>query len=63
MNSCLIVALLASFYLLQSPHRAMSQKALVVREVGMPLVLDDRPIPQPSQNQLLLKVLVAGREF
>ncbi|CZR68864.1 related to zinc-binding dehydrogenase [Phialocephala subalpina] len=38
----------------------MSQKALVLHEVGTPLVLSDRPIPQPGQNQLLVKVLVAG---
>ncbi|EHL02191.1 GroES-like protein [Glarea lozoyensis ATCC 20868] len=38
----------------------MSQKALVLREIGTPLVPGDRPIPQPGQNHLLLKVLVAG---
>ena len=41
----------------------MSQKALLLRKVGTPLVLGDRPIPQPGQDQLLVKVLVAGREF
>jgi NADPH2:quinone reductase len=41
----------------------MAQKALVLHEVGTPLVLGDRPIPQTGQNQLLVKVLVAGREF
>jgi NADPH2:quinone reductase len=41
----------------------MSQKALLLRKVGTPLVLGDRPIPQAGQNQLLVKVLVAGREF
>jgi D-arabinose 1-dehydrogenase-like Zn-dependent alcohol dehydrogenase len=41
----------------------MSQKALILREVGTPLVLGDRPIPKPGQNQLLVQVLVAGREF
>jgi hypothetical protein len=63
MNSFFIVALFASFYFLLKPQKAMSQKALVLREVGTPLVLGDRPIPQPGPNHLLLKVLVAGRKF
>lgn len=41
----------------------MSQKALLLEEVGRPLVLGSRPIPQPDQNQLLVKVLVAGRKL
>lgn len=41
----------------------MSQKALLLEEVGKPLVVGDRPIPQPGKNQLLVKVLVAGRKF
>ncbi|KAF5979587.1 hypothetical protein FBULB1_5662 [Fusarium bulbicola] len=38
----------------------MSQKALLLEEVGTPLTLGHRSIPQPSENQLLVKVLVAG---
>ncbi|KAH8749375.1 chaperonin 10-like protein [Diaporthe sp. PMI_573] len=38
----------------------MSQKALLLEELGKPLVVGDRPIPQPGKNQLLVKVLVAG---
>jgi NADPH:quinone reductase len=38
----------------------MSQKALFVEQLGQPLVVGDRSIPQPSKNQLLVKVLVAG---
>ncbi|KAK2666909.1 hypothetical protein RAB80_017330 [Fusarium oxysporum f. sp. vasinfectum] len=38
----------------------MSQKALLLDEVGKPLIVGDRPIPQPGKNQLLVKVLVAG---
>ncbi|KZL86046.1 hypothetical protein CI238_08059 [Colletotrichum incanum] len=38
----------------------MSQRALLLEEVGKSLVLGARPIPQPGQNQLLVKVLVAG---
>lgn len=41
----------------------MSQKALLLKAVGKPLVLGDRPVPQPGENQLLVKVLVAGRRF
>ncbi len=62
MNIYLIAAILVYFYFLNS-EKAMSQKALLLREVGTPLVLGNRPIPQPGQNQLLVKVLVAGREF
>ncbi|KAG7133142.1 Dehydrogenase orsE like protein [Verticillium longisporum] len=38
----------------------MSQKALLLEEVGKPLVAGERPIPQAGSNQLLVKVLVAG---
>ncbi|KAF5229138.1 hypothetical protein FAUST_10610 [Fusarium austroamericanum] len=38
----------------------MSQKALLLHEVGKPLIAGTRPIPQPGKNQLLVKVLVAG---
>lgn len=41
----------------------MSQKALLLEEVGKPLVLGTRPIPEAGENQLLVKVLVAGCEF
>jgi NADPH:quinone reductase-like Zn-dependent oxidoreductase len=41
----------------------MSQRALLLHEVGKSLAAGDRPIPQPSKNQLLVKVLVAGRRF
>lgn len=40
----------------------MSQKALLLEEVGKPLVAGERPIPQAGSNQLLVKVLVAGRK-
>ena len=40
----------------------MSQKALLLHEPGKPLTLGDRAIPQPGENQLLVKVLVAGRK-
>ncbi|KAF5584431.1 zinc-type alcohol dehydrogenase [Fusarium pseudocircinatum] len=38
----------------------MSQKALLLEEVGKPLALGQRTIPEPGENQLLVKVLVAG---
>ncbi|KAH7137465.1 chaperonin 10-like protein [Dactylonectria estremocensis] len=38
----------------------MSQSALLLQEVGKPLVAGSRPIPQHGENQLLVKVLVAG---
>ncbi len=43
------------------PNMASTQKALVVSEVGKPLVLvNDHPVVRPGPNQLLLKVSVAG---
>lgn len=62
----LILALAAYLY----PHlrsawntdKAMSQKALLLHEAGTSLVAGHRPIPQPNENQLLVKVLVAGRK-
>ncbi|EXK85148.1 hypothetical protein FOQG_10803 [Fusarium oxysporum f. sp. raphani 54005] len=41
-------------------QRTMSQKALLLEEVGKPLALGRRPIPEPGEYQLLVKVLVAG---
>jgi NADPH:quinone reductase len=41
----------------------MSQKALSLEEVGKPLIVGHRTIPEPGENQLLVKVLVAGRKF
>ncbi|KAI4740658.1 hypothetical protein E4T50_08904 [Aureobasidium sp. EXF-12298] len=38
----------------------MSQAALLLQGVGEPLVLGERSIPQPGEDQLLVKVLVAG---
>lgn len=63
----LILALAAYLYpqlrsALSSTDTAMSQKALLLHEAGTPLVAGYRPIPQPGENQLLVKVLVAGRK-
>jgi D-arabinose 1-dehydrogenase-like Zn-dependent alcohol dehydrogenase len=39
-----------------------TQRALLVQEIGKPLVLfHDRPIPEPGRGQLLVKVTVAGK--
>lgn len=38
----------------------MSQKALVLEKVGQPLVLVERPIPEPKENEVLVKVAIAG---
>ena len=35
-------------------------KAMVLNEIGKPLVLTDRPIPQPQMEQALIKVLACG---
>lgn len=43
------------------PMTVMPQKAILLHEIGKPLTLGDRQIPQPAENQLLLKVHVAGR--
>ncbi len=38
----------------------MSQKALVLEKIGQPLVLVDRYIPDPRDNEVLVKVAIAG---
>ncbi|KAF2429455.1 GroES-like protein [Tothia fuscella] len=38
----------------------MSQQALVVAEIGKPLVKITRPIPEPKEGQIQVKVTVAG---
>lgn len=40
-----------------------SQTALLLHESGKPLTVGTRSIPQPGENQFLVKVLVAGRKF
>lgn len=38
-----------------------TQRALLVQEIGKPLVLvHDRLVPEPGQDQILIKVAVAG---
>ncbi|KAI9155721.1 Zinc-type alcohol dehydrogenase [Paramyrothecium foliicola] len=44
----------------QNLAKIMSQKALLLEEVGKPLTVGDRQIPKPGKNELLVKVLVAG---
>ena len=39
------------------------QRALLLHEAGKPLTASTRQIPQPGENQLLVKVLVAGRKL
>jgi NADPH:quinone reductase len=38
----------------------MSQKALVLEKVGQPLVIVERPIPEPKAVEVLVKVAIAG---
>ncbi|KAK4247566.1 chaperonin 10-like protein [Corynascus novoguineensis] len=38
----------------------MSQQALVLSELGTPLILRSRPIPKPKENQILLKIIAVG---
>lgn len=38
----------------------MSQKALVLEKIGQPAVIIERPIPEPNENEVLVKVAVAG---
>lgn len=40
-----------------------TQKAIVLHAVGSPVVLEERPVPEPGEGQLLVKVTVAGCEF
>jgi hypothetical protein len=65
MGTYFFFALLAGIFISSSLYseRDMSQKALLLRQLGTPLVLGSRPIPRPGMNQLLVKVTVAGREL
>jgi NADPH2:quinone reductase len=38
----------------------MSQKALILEEIGQRLVEADRPIPQPGKGELLIKLTSVG---
>ena len=39
----------------------MGQKALLLREAGVPLIfVENHPVPQPEESQVLVKVAVAG---
>ena len=35
-------------------------KAAVVRELGQPLALDEVPVPQPNENQILVRIAATG---
>lgn len=36
------------------------QQALILKELQRPLVLDKRPIPEPTGNQVLVRIITAG---
>jgi Zn-dependent alcohol dehydrogenases len=40
-----------------------TQKAIVLHAVGSRVVLEERPVPEPGEGQLLVKVIVAGCRF
>jgi hypothetical protein len=40
-----------------------TQSALIVSEVGKPLTKTTRLIPAPKENEILVKVMSAGRKF
>lgn len=37
-----------------------TQQALILKEVQKPLVLGRRPIPEPTANQVLVRIVAAG---
>ena len=37
-----------------------TQRALVVQEVGKPIVVAERPIPEPKEGEIRIKVTVCG---
>jgi hypothetical protein len=39
------------------------QIALVLSEIGKPLVKTSLPIPEPQENELLIQITAAGRDF
>lgn len=66
LNLSALILLAYTYRLLHSApsvEKPMSQKALLLHEVGKPLAAGYRPIPQPGENQLLVTVLVAGSKF
>jgi type II secretory pathway component PulJ len=61
--SALLVCAYSLLRSISGSNQGMSQEALLLEEVGKPLVLGNRPIPEAGENQLLVKVLVAGCKF
>lgn len=52
------------FYLIEKyqVNMAVTQRALLVQEIGKPLVLvQHHPIPEPGHDQVQIKVSVAGK--
>jgi propanol-preferring alcohol dehydrogenase len=37
-----------------------TMKAAVVRELGKPLAFDEVPVPQPNENQILVRIAATG---
>ena len=37
-----------------------TMKAAVVRELGKPLALEEVPVPQPNENQILVRIAATG---
>ena len=37
-----------------------TMKAAVVRELGKPLTLEEVPVPQPNENQILVRIAATG---
>jgi NADPH:quinone reductase-like Zn-dependent oxidoreductase len=42
---------------------ASQNTALVLTEIGKPLIKTTLPVPEPKEDQLLIKVTAAGREY
>jgi alcohol dehydrogenase, propanol-preferring len=39
---------------------AKMMKAAVVRELGKPLALEEVPVPEPKENQILVRIAATG---
>jgi hypothetical protein len=44
----------------RSESMSNTMKAAVVREFGKPLVIEEVPVPQPNENQILVRIAATG---
>jgi hypothetical protein len=60
--TCAFIVSLSQLLNFTTYTNTMSQKALIVKEIGKPLVLVEQPIPVPIAGEVLVKIEATGRE-